>query len=169
MNRKTRVLTLSALFSALTVVTLYFASVWPTGQLGLTAAASLFTAAAITEAGISSGVYVFVIGSALGMLILPNKTSPLLYVLFFGYYPVLKSLIERIGNVLLQWALKLVVFNAALTIIWFLLRELIFNSEISAPAAIMYPVGNAVFVLFDYGYSKLIWFYINRVSKIRKQ
>jgi len=168
MSKKTRVITLSALFSALAVISLSIASVWPTGQLGLVAVSSLFTAAAVIEAGIAPGIYVFIVSSALGMLILPNKAAPLLYLLFFGYYPVIKSLIERNANKLIQWALKLLVFNAALTAIWFLFRELIIGfATITPGAAILYPGGNIVFVLFDYGYSKVVWFYINRVSKFR--
>jgi hypothetical protein len=145
---------------------LYIASVWPTGRLGLVAAASLFTAAAVVEMGLVPGVYVYVISSAIGMLILPNRSAPLLYILFFGYYPVIKSLIERIGHTALQWVLKLLVFNATLTVIWFLLRELVFDFGDNMPSVIiLYIAGSAVFALFDYGFTKLVWFYIERVSK----
>jgi hypothetical protein len=145
---------------------LYVASVWPTGRIGLVAAASLFAAAAVIEAGLGPGAYVYIISSVIGMLILPNRSAPLLYVLFFGYYPVVKSLIERLGPKPLQWALKLLVFNAALTVAWFLLRELVFDLGDDMPNVIfIYLGGSAVFALFDYGFTKLIWFYIERVSK----
>ena len=157
---------LSALFSALTVIILYFASIWPTGQIGLVAAASMFAAAAVIETGLLSGVYVFVVSSALGMLVIPDRAAPLLYILFFGYYPVIKSLIERIGWIAVQWILKLLAFNAALTVIWFLVRELVFDFGEGVPGMIIiYLAGNAVFTLFDYGFTKVIWFYIYRVKR----
>ena len=166
MKRKTRSITLSALFAALAVASLYFASVWPTGQLGLTAFSSLFVTAAIIEAGVIAGVNVFIICSVLGLLVLPDKGAPLLFALFFGYYPIIKSLVEKIKSIAIQWVLKIIVFNAALSIIFVFLREVLSDLGEYAPGAIViYLVGNVVFVLFDYGYSKVIWFYMNRISR----
>ena len=193
-RKKTRRLTLSAMLSAFCVVTLYIASVWPTGLYGLVAFASLFVAAAVIEAGPVSGIYVFIISSALGLLLLPNKSAPLLFLLFFGYYPVLKNLIERIGgtgqgrpgnedsvkwgqermgprgagNQLLavQWFLKLLLFNVALTVIWVFLKESLMGfSERFSGVWIIYVLGNVVFILFDYGYSNLLLLYLSLVSR----
>jgi len=169
MNKGTRTLTLSALFTALSLIMLYIASVWPTGQLGLVAVASLFIAAVVVESGPGSGLSVFVAVSGLGMLIIPNKTAPLLFLMFFGYYPVVKSLIERIGAMPLQWLLKLLVFNASLTAIRFLLKSIVFEFGGYKPGVfLLYLLGNVVFAVFDYGFSKVIWLYISRVSKFNR-
>ena len=166
MNGKTRTMTLSALLSALTIIFMYISSVWPTGRLGLIALSSLFSAAAVCEAGVLPGVYVYIISCALGLLLIPDKSAPLLYILFFGFYPVVKSLIERVKGAPLQWILKLLVFNISFTVIWFLLRKLIFESSDNPPGILLlYLGGNIVFALFDYGFSKVIWLYIDRVSK----
>ena len=171
-------MTLAALFAALCVVLLYIASIWPTGQLGLVAVASLFVAAGVIEggkSGIKVGLAVFVVSSFIGMLILPNRVAPLLFIIFFGYYPVLKSLLERISKNMLQWVLKLLVFNAALAIIWFALNDLFLGFMDSLPIvseidpqimsfAALVIAANIVFVIYDYGFTKLIWFYIQRVS-----
>ena len=79
MSTKTRNLTLSALFSALATVSLYVASVWPTGQLGLTAVASLFVAASIIESGIKFGAYVYVVSSLISVIIVPNKITAFIF------------------------------------------------------------------------------------------
>jgi hypothetical protein len=169
MGKKTRALCLAALFTALSVAILYFASIWPTGQLGFAAAASLFVAAAVIEIGLGPGLYVYIAGSALCMLLLPNRAAPLLFVSFFGYYPVVKSVIERIRGAVVQWALKLIVFNIALSVIWFLLRGIIFNfGDIELNAIFIYIGGNVVFAVFDYGFSKVLWLYINRVSRFTR-
>ena len=166
MSKNTRRLTLSALFSALCLIALYIASIWPTGLYGLVAFASLFVAAGVIEAGTVSGIYVFVVSSALGILLLPNKAAPLLFLLFFGYYPVLKNLIEKIKSKAVQWFLKLLVFNATLTVIWVFLKELLMGfSERFSGVWIIYVLGNVVFVLFDYGYSNLLLLYVSMVSR----
>ena len=169
MRRDTRKITIPALFSALCVVTLYIASIWPAGMFGLVAFASVFVAAAVIEIGLASGIYVFTVSSALGMLILPNRAAAILFVLFFGYYPVVKSIVERKLHVALQWVMKLAVFNASLTVIWFLLRGLFLGFGGRYPgAAVVYLGGSVVFAVYDYGYTKLIWFYLDRISKYKK-
>jgi hypothetical protein len=166
MDKKTRNLTLSALFSALAVVSLYVASIWPTGQLGLTAIAALFVAAAVIESGLSFGIYVYIASSLISLLIVPNRISPFLFILLFGHYPIIKSLIEKQGHLVVQILLKLFVFNASITLIWFLFNELFLAFVgIELHPALIYVAGSVVFLLYDYGFTKLIWLYINRVSK----
>ena len=169
MNKKTRNLSLSALFTAFAIISLYIASVWPTGQLGLTAVASLFVAAAIMESGISYGIYVYIVSSAISMLIVPNRLTPVLFILFFGYYPVIKSLIEKLKYKILQILTKLLVFNISFLIIYYLFSELVLAFvSFDLNVIIIFLIGNIVFLLFDYGYTKLIWLYINRISNIMK-
>ena len=167
MNKKTRNLSLSALLTAFAVIILYIASIWPTGQLGLTAVASLFVAAAIIESGITYGIYVYIVSSAISMLIIPNRLAPILFVLFFGYYPVVKSLIEQLRHKTLQIILKLLVFNIAFIVIYYLFSELVVAFiSYDLNIVIIFLIGNIVFLLFDYGFSKLIQFYINRISNL---
>lgn len=170
MRKKTRTTALAALISAFTVIILYLASIWPTGRLGLVALASIFAAASVVESGIIPGIYVYVVSSVIGILLLPEKSAPLLYILFFGYYPVVKSLAERVRKKPLQLLIKLIVFNAALSVIWIFLGALVFGDLGDLPeTALLYIGCNAAFVAFDYGFSKLIWFYIERISKHMKK
>jgi len=170
MRKKTRMISLSALFTALTVTTIYFASIWPTGQIGLAAVASLFTAAAVIETGLFSGISVYTASSVLCLTLIPNRTVAIIYICFFGYYPVVKSLVERLKGTVLQWVIKLFVFNSALAAVWFFLRGLIFEFEGTQHSALYIFVGGSiVFLVFDYGFTKVIMLYINRVAKHTKR
>ncbi|MCL2124377.1 MAG: hypothetical protein FWH33_00120 [Oscillospiraceae bacterium] len=170
MNNKTRMITLVAMLSALTIAVLYITSIWPTGQLGFAAVSSLFVAAAIIEMGIAPGLYVYVVSSLIGALVLPNRSTLLLFILFFGYYPIIKRLSEKLRSRAAQWALKLVLFNVALSVIWFALRGLVFpDFEMHVIFPVLYIGGNAVFIVFDYGYSKLLLFYMSSIhQRIKK-
>jgi len=166
MSKKTRKLALCALFSALAYILLLIASIWPTGQLGFVAAASLFVAAAVIEAGAVPALYVFIVSAALSLLLTPGRSPPMLFISFFGFYPIVKSLIERLRGVVLQWALKLLVFNISLTVVWYIFNEWVYDfSSLNIHIVLVYLGGSAVFVLFDYGFTKAIWFYINRISR----
>jgi hypothetical protein len=166
MDKKTRTITLAAVLTALSVVFLYLANLIPTIRLGFAAAASLFAVAAVIETGLVSAVFVFVGSSVLGALLLPDKTPIILYVLFFGYYPIIKSLAERIRRVILNWILKVAVFEAAFSASWFLFKNLIFNSKyLNTHIIFVYLAGTAAFIVFDIGLTRLIGFYIQRISK----
>lgn len=166
MGKKTRALTLSALLSALCILTLYAASLWPTGQPGFAAVASLFVAAAVIEAGLGPALSVFIVSSALSMLLLPVKSAAIMFALFFGYYPVVKNLVERLKRKIWQWALKLLIFYLAATVLVFVIKTLIFSfTDKLAGVILLYTGGSAVFLLFDYGYTKVIAFYKERVNR----
>ena len=170
MNKNTRTLTLSALLSALTVVVLYIASLWPTGRESIVALASIFTAAAVIEMGKRQGIYVYVVASVLGMLILPNRAPMFSYMFFFGYYPVVKSLIEqRVHVTAVQWILKICICNAAVLAIWFFVREIMFGDEPPLGLPLLLAATSVLVIVFDYGFTKVIWLYINRISKYIKK
>ncbi|UOO36884.1 hypothetical protein IZU99_06235 [Oscillospiraceae bacterium CM] len=170
MRGSARTVTVTAVMSALTLVFLYLANILPTGQLGMIAAASLFGVAAVIEGGMKAGIFVYLVSTGLAALFVPDKSAVLLYALFFGYYPVLKSLAERLKPVWLAWAVKLLVFNAVLTVVLFLFKALVYDRFLpSVPVYLAYLAGSAVFVVFDIGLRRLIEFYIVRISRnIRK-
>ena len=168
MSKRVRVITSSALLISLTMVFLYLSTVLPNVQLGLVAAASLFVAAQVIETNLMGGLYVFIGSCILGFLIVPDKTSLILYSLFFGYYPLVKSLAERPKKAVLRWGIKLVVMNTALAVILGFFGELIFDlSQFEYGIWIVAVIINLVFILFDIGVSKLIGLYMGRIHRKR--
>lgn len=168
MKNKTGVLTLNALFTAFSVILMYIGTVSPRGSAGFMAAASLFTAAAVIQCGRISGVCVFAASSVIGLLLLPDKTPAMLYVLFLGYYPVIKSMCERLRRPAISWIIKLAVFNAALTAMLIFFRALLmldFMEKLSGSVLYVsiYLIFNVIFILFDVGLSRLIGLYISRI------
>jgi hypothetical protein len=162
---RTRALTVSAALTALAVVFLYLASVLPTGQLGAAAVSSLFTAAAVIEAGAGWAAGVFAVSCVLGAVIVPNRLPVLLYALFLGHYPIVKCFAERVKLKAARWAVKLAVFNAALAVMWLAFKETLLGAaDINLSAVPVFLAGNAVFVLFDIGLTRLIGLYVRRIS-----
>ena len=72
--------------------------------------ASLFAIIAVIEYGRSAPWLVFAVTSVLSLIIMPQNTSAWMYVLFFGYYAILKEKLEKRGRVL-SWILKEVNFT----------------------------------------------------------
>ncbi|MCI6257057.1 MAG: hypothetical protein MR648_10720 [Clostridiales bacterium] len=159
---------LTAVLAALSLALLYLAAAAPSGRLGLTALAGLVPAAAVVSCGgPRSGLLCCAAAGVLGLLLSPNKSCAVLYLLFFGPYSVVKSLAERLRS---RWAglfCKLGFFNLALTVLWFGLRGLIAPMLPGAldRSWLVYLAGNLVFVLYDAGFSQVIAFYIARIDR----
>lgn len=160
-------ISLDAVLTALGLIGLYGASITPSGRLGLTAAAGLFPAAAVVSGGISAGILCYAATGLLALLLVPEKSCAILYLSFFGFYPLCKHWIEKLKKLPLEWLCKLALFNAALAVYWLLFRALLLSQ---LPAAfeslwVFCLVGNLAFVLYDLGFSKLISFYLTRIHR----
>lgn len=153
----------TAVFTALSAAFLFIASAFPMGQLGFLGLASLCGIAAVVEYGLAGGIFVWAGTAVLGLFIVLSKALVGLYAVFFGAYPVVKALAERRGRVF-EWAVKLLFFNAALSVTLFALRMTVFDvSNIKYGTAVLYIAGNAVFAVFDIAVSRALGAYMAKI------
>ncbi len=107
------------------------------------------------------------IASSLLILLFAEPEAMLMYIGFLGYYPIIKALIEKIGRAVPEWIIKLLVFNTAVLLIYF-----IFAKAIGIPTEdygilgkygvyILLFLGNIVFAVYDFAISKMAIFYLN--------
>jgi hypothetical protein len=164
MNGKTKRIARLALLTALGVVLLYFAALLPSARLATTAIAGFLTAAALMMYGYGWGIGVYAMTSMLAFLILPAKGCAIYYAAFFGYYPIAKSLFERCKNRSLSWTFKGLLYTAAFIAWWFLVASVLTVTKISVGWYLAWPVGAAFFIVYDICLSKMIYFYIKRIS-----
>ncbi len=165
---KTFPLALCAILSALALAVLYLSCLTPTGRWALVAVAGLFPVAAVISLNWGGGAAVWAVAGLLGLLLLPDKLNALLFALFFGPYGVVKSLLER---KLPRWAAlvgKLVFFNAVLAVVFFAFAKLLLPTLpewLSDRSWLVFLLGSGVFVVYDFGLTKLIAFYVQRMGK----
>lgn len=163
MNGKTKRAAYTAVLTALGVLLLLLANLVPAGRLALLALASLPVCAALMLFGAGWGAGVCAVTAILGFLLFPG-TAAIGYAAFFGWYPIVKSLCERIRNPYAGWGLKFLAYGAAFALYWFLAREL-FAGARTLPWAVLLLLGAAVFFVFDRAYSLLIRFYLERLAR----
>lgn len=165
MNKRTRLLAESAMLTALSTVLLYLSGIMPTLKLALAAIAGLLPAAVVIRYGAKDGFLTYAATVLLAVLLLPGKSGTVFYAFLFGHYPMVKSYIERLRKPVLEWALKLAVFNACL-----LATALLFSAAFESviPGAYVWAVfiaGSAVFALYDIGFSRLVAAYGGLIKK----
>ena len=157
-----------AVLSALALILVYLASVAPSGSWGIVAAAGLLPAAAVISVSLTAGFMCWAAAAILAFLLAPDKLCALLFGVLFGLYPMVKSLVERLRKKPLEYVLKLAFFNAAFTVICLTMTAAVAASlprVLGSSAWVLYGLANVVFLLYDYGFSKLIALYINRVQR----
>ena len=161
-------LTFSAMVAALCVAVMFLSSLVPRATLAITALAGIFPAVIVILCGYGWAAGCAVVAGALGLLVLPNKTSALWFVFFFGHYPIWKAAVERLqtklGKPLIGWALKLVGAAVCLILLYFLFRS---GFLAAIPSAVLGKAGVMVvclilaicFVLYDIAFSILIGYF----------
>ena len=168
---------LGGLLTALGVVLMFLTGLIPIGTYALPAIAGVLLMAVI-EIGAKWAWMIYAAVAVLSLLFAADKEAALLFVLFFGYYPVLKSFLERISNKVLSWISKFAVFNVAVVACFFLAVNFLQLPEDSFTVFGIYLpwvfliLGNAVFLIYDIALSGLVATYVeklhHRVTKTLK-
>lgn len=164
---QTKKLTVCAMLSALGVVLLWLGSAIEVVDVSMAVIASLFCVFAVIEYGGSAPWLVFLVTGVLSLILLPQKTPAVMYLLFFGYYPILKEKLEK-KRKLTAWIFKELLFNAALILMLVLSRFLLMGSGEMQSAWIFLAVAllaEVVFPVYDLALTRLISLYLFHLRK----
>lgn len=171
MNRALQI-SLCGIIAALSTVVMVIAGFVPTASYALPALAGVFAIVIVVEMNVGWAFAAFAVTAGISALIVPDKSAVLLYILFFGYYPILKALIERIKIKVVAYLIKFAVFNAAIIgtyylAIWLLAFpvESLVVFGISIPWVLLI-LANAIFVIYDFAISGLVVTYYRRLHPI---
>ena len=164
-RRRTRMVSISAVLSALGVILLYFGALFEVMDASMAMLASFGSILMVIECG---GWYPWMIYGAtsiLSFVLLPNKSPVILYVFFLGFYPILKEKLEKIRFRPLRLFLKLAIFNVSALTVGAVLRAFGISIEEEMHAGILLLLLNGVFVFYDYALSVLITSYLRVFRK----
>ena len=161
--------------SALGVAMMFFSSVIPFTQYAIPMLAGVVIISAVIELGRSWGWLVYAAISLVAFFIVPDKEAVSMFVLFFGYYPILKSYLESIKYPWLEWLLKYTIFNISMIGIFLVGLHIIgiTPSEYTI-GGIYLPwlfllAGNAVFFIYDLLISRSVVLYIAKLHPYCKK
>ena len=159
MKNKTKNTAISGLMTALSVVLMMLTTLIPVFMYVIpivTGVLVLFTAD-VSNKKWGAGVYFST--AFLSLLLITDKEAALTYALFFGYYPLIKDLIEKLPR-LISWILKLLIFNLAavsIGVIGFYVFGVSgeeYNEFGKYTIPILLIMANVAFVLYDFCLTK---------------
>lgn len=172
MKKKTFNIALCGLISALGVVIMMITAIIPTTTYAMPAMASLLLTVIVIETDKKWALASYFVVSVLSLLLVPDKESVAFYILFFGYYPIYKQIIEsKIKHLWLQWLLKILVFSISAIIIYFIAILILGMPAdeftvfgINVPLLFLIA-GIAVFIIFDRAMTRVIVAYVIKLRK----
>jgi hypothetical protein len=115
------------------------------------------------------GVYCTV--SILGFLLVGDKEVAMMYIAFFGYYPILKSFLETKLPRIIEWILKILSFVLTMAGSYYLMIKFmgVTIDETEEWGVMAYPIllgtGTFAFILYDIALSKTVLLYRMRWQK----
>lgn len=117
MKKSTQV-AVGGLCSSLCLLLLFMTSMVPLSSYFFPAMAGVLLVVVAQENGTNTAVLVYVAASLLSSLMVPDREAVALFVLLFGYYPILKSKIDRLPR-LIAFLIKFVLANAAIIVFYY--------------------------------------------------
>ncbi len=121
--------------------------------------------------GVGSAALVYAASSILSFILVPDKECVLMFVLFFGYYPIVKSYFDKIKIKPLRFLSKLLVFNTSIAVIE-LLCVYLFHIPFFEDGVFSYAllIGfaaamNFTFIMYDYLLKIFLVLYEKKIEK----
>lgn len=134
----------------------------------LPAFAGMITLFCVIELNKKWAFGVFAAASLLSVILVPNKEAAVLYIAFFGYYPIIKSILEKLRVRIAEYLLKLLIFNTSVVLSYILL-VFVFNISVESLfgenlTVIMYigfaALMNVMFIVYDFCLTRMYTVYI---------
>ncbi len=169
MGKKSKEVAMAGMLTALAVVILFMGSLVELLELSAAALAALAVMVAVIELGNGKAFAVYLASALLSVLLFP-KTASIVFATFVGFYPVLKVYLDKIPSKVLQYAVKLVLFNGFLVLILWITETLLgLSSDWGSLGKALFLLGNGAFILYDFAIGRLAVFYIVKIkNRIRK-
>ncbi len=165
--KNTSKITFCALMSALSVAFMML-SYFPYFTYAVPALSGLVCLVVLIEIGGKWPLLTFIVTSVLSMLFAETEAK-LMYVLLFGYYPIIKAYIERLNSRLIQYLIKFAVFNAAIISVFLITVKLLglpiydFGSSGIFGGVAFLLLANITFYLYDIVLVRVAAVYLQKI------
>lgn len=167
--KNSKVIAYSGVATALSVVMLFLGSIfWVLGYT-MPLVASLVMIILLDSVSQKSALLTFISTSIISFILLNDKECVLLYILFFGYYPLIRDKINDIKPKFLSYLLKFITFNAAMVftqVLCVYVFGIPFDDMLGKWGIVVFVLClNLVFAVFDKLYTLLLRLYRIKLKK----
>lgn len=162
---------LGGIVSALSVALMLLTGIIPFMTYALPLAAGSLLILMVIEINKRWAFVVYAAVSLLAVFLVPDKEAAVFYVAFFGYYPIIKSTLEKHLKIVVEWIVKLLIFNVS-TVAGYIFTTYVLGIPFEEMAEfgrysifILLALANVVFIAYDIMLTKFITLYLKRFRK----
>ena len=169
---------MGGVIAALSLVLMFLTSVLPFGTYAFPTFAGMLLVLIVINLGYGYAFAVYAVTAILSFLLVTDKEAALYYTAFLGFYPIIKSLIERIRLKSVQYIVKFSMFNACMIAAFFIgISLLSVPKESFSLFGVYLPwiflmIGNIFFFVYDLCITRVVTIYLikwhNRFNKNTK-
>ena len=162
---------IGGIVAALSLVLMISVAIFPFMEYALPAVAGALTIFMVIETDKKWAFGVYCTVAILGLLLVPNKEVAVMYLAFFGYYPIYKALIESKIPAVLCWIIKVLSFAGTMAGSYALMMKFmgITIDETEEWGVWAYPIllgmGAVTFIMYDIALTKMISLYVIKWQK----
>lgn len=168
MMKQTMKIAYGGILTALSIALMFLTGLIPFVTYALPAIAGVLLISAVIELGTGWAVGIYIATGLLSAFIAPDKEAAVMYIVLFGYYPILKKYFEKIKLRFIEWIGKIALFNATMIasglFVFFVMgiQEEELLGQWYIPALLI--LGNIMFIMYDIALSRLINLYCFRIA-----
>ncbi|MCI8652268.1 MAG: hypothetical protein HFF11_01050 [Angelakisella sp.] len=159
MRYKSSQVAVGGMASGLCLLLMFLTGMIPFSEYACPTFAGLVLIAVAEEMGRKTALIVYGAVSLLSLLLTPSKEAAILFVFFFGYYPVIRAvLMEKVAVRPVRLLLKLLLFNGMIVLSYLIVIHVLgipdileeFGSFGQYSALVLLLFGNIFFFVYDY-------------------
>lgn len=166
--KRSQQVALCGMVAALCTLLLFMTGLFPFSTYAMPALAGLLMVTVAVETGYKWAFTLYAAVSLLAIILTPDKEAMLMFVAFFGHYPITKAQLERIKFKPICWLLKLVCFNFCVIAAYFVIIYLFRMPDVLTDFGdfgkysvyILLALGNLLFIVYDFALTQITRAYI---------
>jgi hypothetical protein len=150
MKNATKRMAACAMMAALCVVLMVLGAVLELGMYACPLLAGLCFIPIGQKYGRKYHLILFVATALLSFFLVPNIEENLIFAGLFGWYPILRPVLQKLPGVL-RWLVKLAVFNGVVVAIeWLVMTVLAPEAMADVMLWVLLALGNVTFIAYDF-------------------
>ncbi len=159
-RRRTKNLALASLLSALGVVFLYVGALIDVLDMTMAILASVPIVFAVIEMGGAWPWLMYAVTGILSLVLLPVKLPCVFYILFAGFYPIIKEKLEKRVRGAWRYVCKTVIFGICVAAMWFVIRAFLPGVEFEGGIWLWLAAIALTLFLYDFLLTALVKRYV---------
>ncbi|MBD5094626.1 MAG: hypothetical protein HDT26_10165 [Subdoligranulum sp.] len=162
---------LAGVFGALSLTFMLVGGILPLATFAAPAIAGILIMPVAIEFGRKTGWLLYAAIGLLSLLLVSDREMSLIFLFFFGFYPLLKTNLERLHTRAARCLAKFAVFNLCVVGMYALILLVFPIPAISSEfaemgwgfAGVLLAAGNATFAVYDAAVARLVSLYCTRL------